>query len=201
VTGKAGVTGMNSKTLEIKTNSRGLIFSWLWRVVSSRTLRRVIWQRSLSTILRSRAPCLLLAWLIIRSWRRTPFVPLKLLPTTRCNFPENDDNELTHEPYVSPEDADHDIYRKLFCRRPVLLIHYIYLWLYSALLDLGRFFSFLIFYTVSTTPWTGDQPVVRPLPAHRTAHKHRINTHRHPCLEWDSNPWSQCSSGRRQFMR
>jgi hypothetical protein len=25
----------------------------------------------------------------------------------------------------------------------------------------------------------------------------RINAHRHPCLEWDSNPWSQCSSGRR----
>jgi hypothetical protein len=37
------------------------------------------------------------------------------------------------------------------------------------LLALGRFFSFLIFYTVSRTPWTGDQPVARPLPAHRTA--------------------------------
>jgi hypothetical protein len=31
-------------------------------------------------------------------------------------------------------------------------------------------------------------------------HKHRINANRHPCLEWDSNPRSQCSSGRRQFM-
>jgi hypothetical protein len=28
--------------------------------------------------------------------------------------------------------------------------------------------SFLIFYTVSRTPWTGDQPVTRPLPIHRT---------------------------------
>jgi hypothetical protein len=45
----------------------------------------------------------------------------------------------------------------------------IYLWLYSHLLDLGKFFSFLIFYTVSRTPWAGEQPVVRPLPAHRTA--------------------------------
>jgi hypothetical protein len=27
---------------------------------------------------------------------------------------------------------------------------------------------FLIFYTVSRTPWTGDQPVTRPLPTHRT---------------------------------
>jgi hypothetical protein len=31
-------------------------------------------------------------------------------------------------------------------------------------------------------------------------HKHGINTHRHPCLKWHSNPRSQCSSERRQFM-
>jgi hypothetical protein len=43
------------------------------------------------------------------------------------------------------------------------------LWLYSPLLDLGRFFSFLIFYAIDRTPWTGDQPIPRPLPAHRTA--------------------------------
>jgi hypothetical protein len=41
--------------------------------------------------------------------------------------------------------------------------------IYSPLLDLGHFFSFLIFYTVGRTPWTGDQPVTRPPPAHRTA--------------------------------
>jgi hypothetical protein len=45
----------------------------------------------------------------------------------------------------------------------------IYLWLYSPLLDLGRFFSSLFFYTVGRTPWTGDEPVTRPLPTHRTA--------------------------------
>jgi hypothetical protein len=28
---------------------------------------------------------------------------------------------------------------------------------------------------------------------------HRINADRHQCLEWDSNPQSQCSSGRRQY--
>jgi hypothetical protein len=54
------------------------------------------------------------------------------------------------------------------------------------------FFSFLIFYTVGRTPWTGDQPVARPLPAHTGQHKHRINAHRHPCLKWDSYPRSQC---------
>jgi hypothetical protein len=36
------------------------------------------------------------------------------------------------------------------------------------LLDLGRLFSFLILYTVGRTPWTGDQPVGRPLPTHKT---------------------------------
>jgi hypothetical protein len=36
------------------------------------------------------------------------------------------------------------------------------------LLVLGRFFSSLILYTVCRTPWTGDQPVERPQPTHRT---------------------------------
>jgi hypothetical protein len=34
----------------------------------------------------------------------------------------------------------------------------------------------------------------------RCLHKHKINADRHPCLEWDSNPRAQCSSGRRKFM-
>jgi hypothetical protein len=37
----------------------------------------------------------------------------------------------------------------------------IYLWLYSPLLNPGRFFTFLILYTVGRIPWTGDQPVAR----------------------------------------
>jgi hypothetical protein len=68
------------------------------------------------------------------------------------------------------------------------------LWLCKPLLDLDRFFSFLILYTVGRSPWTGDQPVARPLPTHR------INAHRHPYLEWDSNPRSKSSSDRRQFL-
>jgi hypothetical protein len=76
----------------------------------------------------------------------------------------------------------------------------LYLWLYSPLLDLGCFFSFLILYTVGTTPWTGDQPVARPLPARTGQHKHRIKAHRHPCLKWDLKQSSQCLSGRKQFM-
>jgi hypothetical protein len=34
----------------------------------------------------------------------------------------------------------------------------------------------------------------------RYIHKHRIRTNRHPCLDWDSNPLSQCLCGRRYFM-
>jgi hypothetical protein len=54
------------------------------------------------------------------------------------------------------------------------------------LLDLSRFFIFLILYKVGRTPWTGDQPVE--------------NKHGHPCLEWRSNPRPQRLSERRQFM-
>jgi hypothetical protein len=55
-------------------------------------------------------------------------------------------------------------------------------------------------YTDYRTPWMSDQPVARPLPTHRTTQTQNKRTHRHPCLEWDSNPRSQRSSGRRQFM-
>jgi hypothetical protein len=77
----------------------------------------------------------------------------------------------------------------------------IYLWLYSCLLDLGRFFTFFIPYTAGWTPWTGDQPIARPLPTHRTTQTHNKRTQTSmPRVRWDSNPRSQCSSGRRRFM-
>jgi hypothetical protein len=75
----------------------------------------------------------------------------------------------------------------------------IYLWLHSPLLGLGRFFTFLILYTVGRTRWTRNQPV-RGHYLYTEQHKHRTNANRHPCLEWDSNLRSQCSSERRQFM-
>jgi hypothetical protein len=75
----------------------------------------------------------------------------------------------------------------------------IYLWLYSPCGPWSPF-QYLNLYTVGRTPWTGDQPVARPLTTHSTTHKHRINVRRHPCLELDSNPRFQCSSGRRWFM-
>jgi hypothetical protein len=65
---------------------------------------------------------------------------------------------------------------------------------YSPLLSLGRLFSFLILYTVGRTPWTGDEPVSRPLPAHKHRHKKTYTIQTHPCLEWDSHPRSHCWS-------
>jgi hypothetical protein len=49
------------------------------------------------------------------------------------------------------------------------LSEFVYLWLYSSC---GPWppFQFLNLYTIGRTPWTGDQPVTRPLPTHRTTH-------------------------------
>jgi hypothetical protein len=57
-----------------------------------------------------------------------------------------------------------------------------------------------LFYTGGRTPWTTDQPIARPLPTHRTTQTQTKRIHRNPCIEWDSNPRSQSSSGRRKFM-
>jgi hypothetical protein len=59
----------------------------------------------------------------------------------------------------------------------------IYLWLYNLLLDLGPFFSFLILYTVYKTPWTGDEPVARPLPTRRTTWTQ--NKHTQTSMPWE----------------
>jgi hypothetical protein len=62
----------------------------------------------------------------------------------------------------------------------------------------ARFFSLLILYTVGRTLWTGNQPVQGRY-LHTEQHKHRTNTHRHRCLEWNPNPRPQCWSGWRRF--
>jgi hypothetical protein len=67
------------------------------------------------------------------------------------------------------------------------------------LLDLGRFFSFLI-YTQSVELLGMGISTSQGRYLHTEQHKHIINAHRHLCLESDSNPRSQCSSGKRHFM-
>jgi len=51
--------------------------------------------------------------------------------------------------------------------------------------------------TVGRTPWTGDRPDATPPPIHKATQQKNADTH--PCLGWDSNPRSQCSSGRRSI--
>jgi hypothetical protein len=70
----------------------------------------------------------------------------------------------------------------------------------TALVDLSRFFNFLI-YTQSTVGLLGRG--ISPSQGrylYTEQHKHRINAHRHLCLGWASNPRFQCSNGRRRFM-
>jgi hypothetical protein len=47
------------------------------------------------------------------------------------------------------------------------------------------------FFRDGRNPWMNDQPVASPPPKHRTTQTQNIRTHRHPCLEWNSNPRSQ----------
>jgi hypothetical protein len=77
---------------------------------------------------------------------------------------------------------------------------FIHQWLYSPLSGLGLFCSSVIFFTQSVgllglgiTPSQGRY-------LHTGQHKQNKCIHRHSCLEWDSNPRSQLSSERRQFM-
>jgi hypothetical protein len=72
--------------------------------------------------------------------------------------------------------------RILFCSGAVSCI---LLLLYIPLLGLGRFFSFLILYTVGRTPWTGISPS-EGLYLHTEQHKHNKRT------QTDSNTRLQC---------
>jgi hypothetical protein len=73
--------------------------------------------------------------------------------------------------------------------------------IYSSLLGPGLFFSSVIFFTQTVGLLErGIIPVARPLPTHRTTQTQNERTHRHACLEWDSNLRSERPSEQRQFM-
>jgi hypothetical protein len=60
---------------------------------------------------------------------------------------------------------------------------FIWLWLYGTLLDLGRFFSFIILYTVVGLLGLGISPS-QDLYLHTEQHKQNERTeYRQPCLE------------------
>jgi hypothetical protein len=57
----------------------------------------------------------------------------------------------------------------------------------TALVDLGHFFQFLIYTQSVGLLGQGISPSQGRY-LHTEQHKRRINAHRHPCLQWDSNP-------------
>jgi hypothetical protein len=85
------------------------------------------------------------------------------------------------------------------------VVYFFFFFYYSLLIRRSGLFSFRInlrlwsLYTVGRTPCSGDQPCNKAT-TNTGQHKRRRNADRHPCLEWDSNPWSQCLSGRKHFM-
>jgi hypothetical protein len=73
----------------------------------------------------------------------------------------------TQDPSVSAGEDSSCLRPRGHCDRPY--VSFLFLWLYSLILDLGRlnltfrFISVTISRTVGRTPWTGDQLVARPL--------------------------------------
>jgi hypothetical protein len=59
----------------------------------------------------------------------------------------------------------------------------------TAIVDLGRFFNFLIYTQSVGLLGRGISPSQGHY-LHTVQHKHRISSQRHPCLEWDSKPTS-----------
>jgi hypothetical protein len=62
------------------------------------------------------------------------------------------------------------------------------------------FFSFLISYAQSVGLLGWEISSKQGLCLYTGQEKCRINAHKHPCLEWDSNRRSQCLSGRGQLI-
>jgi hypothetical protein len=109
--------------------------------------------------------------------------------------------ERNSTPWSNQQEAG--IYERPYFKRSVTLMIRnlslsLSLWLYRPL-DLSRFFSFLIYTQPTGLLRKGISPSQGRL-LDTEQQKHRINAHRHPCLEWDSNPRYQLSSKRRQFM-
>jgi hypothetical protein len=73
-------------------------------------------------------------------------------------------------------------------------------WLFQPVQGPGLLFSSVIFFTQTAGLLGRVISSSQGRYLNTEQHKYRINAHRHPCLEWDSNPRSQRSSERRQFM-
>jgi hypothetical protein len=107
---------------------------------------------------------------------------------------------LPHPPWFnSPRNVRWMCIIKLFWENENSLSLYIYTYGSTALWTLAAF-SVSQSYTqsVGLLGWRMNPSQLWYL--HTEQHKHRINAHRHPCLEWNSNSRPQFLSGRRRFM-
>jgi hypothetical protein len=73
---------------------------------------------------------------------------------------------------------------------------FIHQWLYSLFLGPGLFFSYVIFFTQAAGLLARVISPSQGRYLHTGKQTQNKRTHRHPCLEWDSNPRSQRSSER-----
>jgi hypothetical protein len=87
----------------------------------------------------------------------------------------------------------------LYCLTAYVLKICLYIHGSTALVDPSCLFSFLI-YTKLVGLLGGEISPSHGRYLYTGQHRHKINAHRHQCVEWDSNPLSQCLSGRRWFV-
>jgi hypothetical protein len=112
-------------------------------------------------------------------------------------------HNLSQSNYVNIRTCDQvfpsEVFRMILTIKSKYFPIYLFIYRSTALVGLGSFFSFLIYTQLVGLLGPGINPSQGRY-LHIEQHKHRINAHRHTCLEWDSNPRSQYSSERRRFM-
>jgi hypothetical protein len=134
-------------------------------------------------------------WPVWNNSPRTHFEWLrKIAQPQESKCPSRDSKQVPSESYLEALSSERS------CSVSNFLFVHLFINGYRPLLGPGLFFSFVIFFT-QTVGLPGQ--VISPSQGrylHTGQHKHRINAHRHPCLDWNSNPWFQLPRGRRQFM-
>jgi hypothetical protein len=128
------------------------------------------------------------------SWRIRFFLHKRKYVFFVFNFVNGRNNHKLFQAEIITNYFKHKLYsRMIYAARPHLSMAL------QPFVGLSPLFSFLI-YTQSAGLLGRRISQSKNLYLYTEQHRHRISAHRHPCLEWDSNPRPQCSSGRRQFM-
>jgi hypothetical protein len=130
-------------------------------------------------------------------YRCSSEISVKFYQTTRCHIPEyggTHDNRRVQGTEMNYESVLHNnvtFSLWMFYNLPIYGC--------TALVHLGDFFNFLIYTQSVGLLGRGISPSQGRY-LHTEQHKHRIKAHIRQLLEWESNPRSQRSSGRRRLM-